>query len=324
MISLFPEISINHEYRLKVDDIHELYLEESGKADGIPILFLQDGPSTGANALYRRLFDAECYRIIQFDSRGSGRSTPYAALTENNPTLLLEDITSICDFLSIEKAIFAGLGFGATLALQFAAQHPEKILGLLMVNLADYSARRLEWLFGNGANQVFPDLWHVFEKKAALGSHLVGDSRAILFDLQEKLTGENELIQMQSARAWVEWMLGVSSFHPENKWIKALLHSHNALSVAKIQMHYFLYQTINSSQHLQAINLPSNVPKVIIHGRYNMASPMQYAVEVQNKLEGAELQIIRDAGHSLHSAAICDAVLRITNTYASEFGPELA
>jgi proline iminopeptidase len=324
MISLFPEISINHEYRLKVDDLHELYLEESGKADGIPVLFLHDGPSTGANPYYRRLFDAECYRIIQFDSRGSGRSTPYAELTQNNPELLLKDVSAVCEFLDIKKALFAGSGFGANLALQFAAHHPEKVLGLLLVNLADYSARRLEWLLGRGVNQIFPDLWLEFEKKAAIGSDLKGDSQAILQDLHRKLTGENELIQMQAARAWIEWVFGVASFHPDNKRIKALSHSHNALSVAKIQTYYFLHQINQTVQDLNLTELSVSVPKVMIHGRYNMVSPMQYAVEIQNQLEESELQIIRDAGHSLGSAAICDAVVRMTNAFASQFGPELA
>ena len=328
MLPLFPEISINHEYRLKVDDIHELYIEESGNTNGVPVVFLHDGPSIGANSYYRRFFDAECYRVVQFDLRGSGRSTPYAETLQNTTPNLIKDILAVSEFLKLDRFLLVGVGFGASLAVDFSRKYSDMLLGLVLVNVADYSESSADWLFGEGATNVFSDLWLEFGRKTAflpeecLFSRL--SAKEVLQDLDKKLAGENELVQIQVARAWVEWMFGVSSFHPDKKRVEALSHSHSALAVAKIHTHYFLsqgFQLTPKPEDEGAVWLRS-CPCTLIHGRYNMVSPVSSALALQHHIEGAELQLIRDAGHSLRSPALVDALVRTTNAFSNKLGPE--
>jgi len=331
MLPLFPDISINQAYRLSVGDLHHLYLEESGNPEGIPVLILGYGLSTGASSHHRRFFDAECYRIIQFDLRGSGRSTPFAETKQNTTQDLLSDIASVFHFLDLQSVILAGFEFGAHLAVQFARTHQNKVKGLVLVNMANYSKTSQSWLFSDGANKVFPDLWKNFQASFWQDStpingksDLSHSTDELLQEMAKRLAGSNELVQMQTARAWTDWIAGIASFHPEKKWQEELSHSHSILALAKIQIHYFLnsgFESVSEKGENSDIWI-SHCPCTFIHGRFNMISPVAVAMNLQTRIEGSELLLIRDAGHSLKSPALIDAIIRVTNSLSNRLAPE--
>lgn len=159
MRTLYPEIGINHEYFLEVDDRHTLYVEECGNPNGIPVLFVHGGPGGGCSPSHRRFFNPELYRIILFDQRGCGRSTPHAELEDNNTQALVADIERIREFLSIEQWLLFGGSWGSTLSLVYAEAHPQRVIGLILRGIFLCRDRDIHWFYQQGASALFPDYW---------------------------------------------------------------------------------------------------------------------------------------------------------------------
>ena len=157
MQNLFPEIKPYAEHHLAVDGTHQLYIEESGSKNGIPVLFVHGGPGGGTEPFHRRFFDPEKYRIILFDQRGCGKSTPHGSLANNNTQSLIEDIEKIREHLQIEQWILFGGSWGATLSLLYAQDHPEKVTALILRGVFLSRKKDLKWLYQDGANRIFPD-----------------------------------------------------------------------------------------------------------------------------------------------------------------------
>ena len=197
---LYPEIKPYAEHRLQVNKQHDLYVEESGSPDGIPVVFIHGGPGSGCNKDHRRYFDPEKYRIVLFDQRGCGLSKPHASLEENTTQDLIDDLEAIRVSLDIERWMLFGGSWGSTLALLYAESYPERttamvLRGIFLARKSDY-----QWLYEKGASLIYPDYWEDFS------SHISEPERADLMNAYYKrLTGANELARMAAAKAWAIW-----------------------------------------------------------------------------------------------------------------------
>lgn len=320
MLTLFPDIAPNESYRFSVSEVHDIYVEESGNRDGVPVVVLHGGPGLGCGRYLRRFFDAERFRIIMIDQRGAGRSRPLAHIVENTTEMLVADIDRVRQELDVDRWMVFGYGWGAALGLRYAQLHVESVLGILLQGVMLAGKREADWLFRDGCNRVFPDSWNEFVSLLD-----VGQRNDVLKAYAEKLSGNNELIQMQAAKAWSYWMARCSTLHPNQSVVDHYLNPHIAIALAKLQCHYFLNEGfLAQDEILQGMDKLSAIPGVLVHGRYDMISPLQGAVELQAAWGNSEIHIIRDAGHSIVEPAMVDALINSTDKLLGRFEPRLA
>ncbi|MBL4819582.1 MAG: prolyl aminopeptidase [Gammaproteobacteria bacterium] len=312
MLILYPELKPYIRHQLKVSDIHELYLDEAGDPDGIPLLFLHGGPGSACDANSRRFYDPEIYRIITFDQRGCGRSSPHAELEENNTANLIADIEAIRNFLSIDKWVLFGGSWGATLALLYAQAYPQRVLAMILRGTFLCRQSDLDWLYKTGASRVFPDHWKEFVNFIPeLERHNLIEA------YYKRLTGADELASMAAAKSWASWEFHCSRLRPSSDVHKLVTKQHNALALSKIETHWFMHDGfIEENQIMNDISRISDIPAKIIHGRYDMVCPLDNSVTLHDKWPTSELYIVRDAGHSASEPGIIDALIRATQDMA--------
>jgi proline iminopeptidase len=309
MLTLFPPIKPYHELYLAVDPPHELYVEESGKPDGIPVVFLHGGPGGGCTEDHRRFFDPNVYRIILFDQRGSGRSTPYFELTLNNTSALVQDLEKIRLKLGIDQWIVFGGSWGSTLGLVYAQTHPDHVMGLILRGIFLNREEDIKWLFaGRGANRIFPDYWEEF-----LSIVPEGQRHQPLLAYYDMLTGNDEVTRMAAAKAWASWEGHCSTLEVNKQVVESMKNPHHALSLARIACHYLVHNCfLEANQLITNMHFVSDIPGIIVHGRYDMVCLLDNAWELHKAWKNSELNIIRDAGHSVTEPGIVDALVRAT------------
>ena len=319
MLILYPDIKPYSEHRLEVDDLHTLYVEESGNRDGIPILFLHGGPGGGCEPFNRRFFDPEKYRIILFDQRGAGRSTPHAELRGNTTQALIEDIEKIREYLDIEKWLLFGGSWGSTLALAYAEEFPEKVTGMILRGIFLCREKDLKWLYQEGASRVFPDAWREYVKPIPKT-----ERDDIIAAFYKKLTGMDELARMAAAKAWSLWEGHCATLRPSHTVIDHMAEPHTAISLARIECHYFINNAfLEEDQILRRAHQISHIPGIIVHGRYDMICPLDNAFDLHSVWENSELHIVRDAGHAASEPGIVDALVRATDEMAKRLEDEM-
>ncbi|UZJ44156.1 prolyl aminopeptidase [Marinimicrobium sp. C6131] len=308
MLTYFPEIKPYARHQVPVGGGHQLYVDESGNPEGIPVLFVHGGPGAGCGKYDRRYFDPECYRIILFDQRGAGRSTPHASLEGNNTRALVADMEEIRRFLGVEKWVLFGGSWGSTLSLVYAETHPERVLGLILRGIFLCRPQDLQWFYQGGAAHVFPDYWQEFLQPVAEEER--GDLIQAYYRL---LTGDNDLLKMGAAKAWSIWEGRCATLRPNHEVVESFSKPHRALALACIEAHYFVNQAfLEPDQIVRNAHRLSGIPGVIIHGRYDMVCPLDNAFELQKAWPDAELQIIRESGHSASEPGTVDALVRAT------------
>ncbi|MEH6649568.1 MAG: prolyl aminopeptidase [Motiliproteus sp.] len=312
MLTLFPEIQPNQHQLLPVDDRHSLYLEESGNPQGQPVLFVHGGPGGGTSEFNRRFFDPEKYRIIVFDQRGCGRSTPHAELRDNTTTHLIADIEAIRLHLGIESWLLFGGSWGSTLSLLYAQAHPERVNGLILRGIFLCRDQDIRWFYQEGANHIFPDHW--VEYSAQIPEAEQHDFLSAYYRL---LTSDNEIARMSAAKAWSGWEARCSTLNPSSSLHSHFSDPHVALAMARIESHYFInHSFIESNQILDDADKIVHIPTIIVHGRYDIVCPVNQAVALHARLPDAELHIVRDAGHSALEPGITDNLIKATNQFA--------
>lgn len=319
---LYPDIKPYNSFELAVDDIHTLYIEESGDPKGIPILFIHGGPGAGFNRKDRCFFDPEKYRIILFDQRGAGRSTPHANLKNNTTQHLIRDIESIRQHLDIEKWALFGGSWGSTLALLYAQAHSQQVLGMILRGIFLCRQKDIDWFYEHGADSIFPDYWKDYlapikeDKK-----HQPNESNLSLY--YQKLTGDNELAKMAAAKAWSQWEGRCATLKPHPEVVDRFTHPHLALSLARIEAHYFINESfIENEQILNNCDKLAEIPGIIVHGRYDMVCTLENAQSLFDRWPASELHIVRDAGHSSSEPGIIDALVKATNEMAQKIAGE--
>ena len=309
---LYPEIQPYQKHRVSVSERHTLYIEESGNATGIPVLFIHGGPGGGSDAKSRRFFDPEKFRIIVFDQRGAGKSKPHAELRENTTQHLVDDIEKIRKHLNINKWVLFGGSWGSTLSLLYAQAHPEKVLELILRGIFLCRQQDLHWFYQSGANRLFPDEWKAYQKPIP-----TNEQENYIKAYYQRLTSENELLRMTAAKAWSGWE-GACSTLSVNKSVKEhFTQPQVALAMARIECHYFINDSfIDEDQIIKDMDKITHIPGVIVHGRYDVVCPVDNAYALKNHWIEARLHIVREAGHSAFETGNTDALIRATNETA--------
>ena len=313
MLTLYPPIKPYAEHNLKVDDTHTIYVEECGEPTGIPVMFLHGGPGAGCDPDHRRFFDPSKYRIILFDQRGCGRSTPHLSLINNTTQDLIEDMEKIRTTLNVNKLMLFGGSWGATLALLYAQKYPKNVTGFILRGVFLGRKQDLDWLFKDGASKFFPDHWVQFLENVPEDQR--GDLIKAYYDL---LHGEDDLRHMSVAKSWGLWEAECSTleFNPDNE--RRFTNPHFALGIATIETHYFVNNLfIEKNQILNNMSKIAHIPAVIVHGRYDMVCTLDNSFALSKVWPEAKLEIIRHAGHSAREPGITDALIAATNTLAT-------
>ncbi len=312
MLTFYPEIKPYKRHQLAVEPPHELYLDESGNPDGIPVLFVHGGPGGGCGRYDRRFFDPERYRIILFDQRGAGRSTPHASLDNNNTDRLVADMEAIREHLGVEQWVLFGGSWGSTLSLVYAQTHPERVLGLILRGIFLGRRADVQWFYQDGANRIFPDYWQDFLQPIAEEER--GD---LVSAYHRHLTGDNELLKMGAAKAWSLWEGRCATLRPSQEVVDTFSSPHRALALACIECHYFVNNLfLEENQVLRDAHRLQGIPGTIVHGRYDSICPLDNAFELQSAWPDSELQIIREAGHASSEPGTVDALIRATDALA--------
>ena len=314
MLVLYPELKPYVRHQLRVSDIHELYLDEAGNPDGIPLLFLHGGPGSACGANSRRFYDPEVYRIITFDQRGCGRSTPHSELQENNTSNLIADIEAIRNFLSIDKWVVFGGSWGATLGLLYAQAFPQHVQAIILRGTFLCRQVDLDWLYRDGACRIFPDHWKEFVEFIP-----ESERNNLVEAYYQRLTGPDELLRMSAAKSWTSWETHCSKLRPRPDIQKLISKHRNALALSRIESHFFMSNGfIEENQILNNISKIAAIPAKIIHGRYDIICPIESAIALHDKWPNSELYIVRDAGHSASEPGIVDALIRATQELSQQ------
>ncbi len=313
--SLYPEIEPYVNHSIAVDPPHVLHVEECGNPKGLPVVFLHGGPGAGCEPYHRRFFDPDIYRIILFDQRGCGRSTPHAELDGNTTQALVADMERIRQYLGIKRWLVFGGSWGSTLALVYAETHPERVAGLVLRGIFLCRPREIAWFYQEGASRVFPDYWRDFERVIPAGER--GD---MLAAYHARLTGDNEIARMAAAKAWSLWEGRTASLLPSPAVIDHFANPFTALALARIECHYFVNDAfLEPDQILARAHRLRELPGVIVQGRYDMVCPMESAWALHQAWPEACFELIADAGHAASEPGIIDALVRATDRMA-EYG----
>ena len=316
MRELYPELEPNASGHLDVGDGNLVYWEECGDPGGKPAVFLHGGPGAGCSPDHRRLFDPEAYRIVLFDQRGCGRSTPDAGafgadLSANTTWHLVADVERLREHLDVERWQVFGGSWGSTLALAYAQTHPRRVTELVLRGIFTMRQSELEWLYGGGAAHLVPELWA--ELIAPVAEHqrhdLVGAYHRLLRDPDEQ-------VRERAAVTWSRWEAGAVGLLPRPQLVESFSEPGFARTFAGIGVHYFHHWGWLAEGHLIAnAHRLHGIPGTIVQGRYDAITPPITAWELAEAWPEAELRIIADAGHAYDEPGIRTALLETTDQY---------
>ena len=312
MNKLFLKIKPFNTFYLQVSSLHKLYIEESGNPNGKPVIFLHGGPGGGIEPIYRQYFDPDIWRIIIFDQRGCGKSTPHAELNENTTWDLVEDIEKIRDILNIQSWVVFGGSWGSTLSLSYAITHPKRCKGLILRGIFLLRKIEIDWFYQQGCSYIYPDEW---EKYISIIPN--NERNNLVQAYYKQLTSNDSSVKIKAAQAWSKWEASTSKLI-QNK--KSLHHFDNpkvAEAFARIECHYFINKGFFEYDGwiLDQLDAIKNIPNVIIQGRYDVVCPMKSAWELHKKWDNSKLVIVQDAGHSMLEKNIQTELIKHTNIF---------
>jgi len=312
MREMYPEIEAFDSGMLEVDGRHRLYYEQCGNPAGKPVVLLHGGPGAGCSAKMRRFHDPAHYRIVLFDQRGSGRSTPHADLVDNTTWDLVADIERLREKLGIERWQVFGGSWGSTLALAYAEAHPRRVSELVLRGIFMLRRWELEWFYQQGANRLFPDAWEQY--LAAIPEVERGD---LISAYHRRLTSSDEATRLSAARAWSVWEASTSLLLQDEAFIDGHRDPHFALSFARIESHYFVHGGFFDveDQLLRDAHRLAGIPGVIVHGRYDVVCPVQNAWDLQRAWPQSKLVISPNSGHSAYEPENTAALLEATDSF---------
>ena len=291
---------------------HQIYWELCGNPDGIPVVFLHGGPGGGCSPMQRRLFDPRRYRILLFDQRGCGRSTPHASLENNTTWHLVADIERLREMTRVESWLVFGGSWGSTLALAYAQAHPDRATGLILRGIFTLRRAELLWYYQEGASWLFPDKWERF--LAPIPAAEQGDLMAAY---RRRLVGDDASIRIEAARAWSLWEGETLTLRPSPDIVSQHGEDHYALAFARIENHYFVHGAwLEEGQLLRDVPRIAHLPGVIVQGRYDVATPARTAWDLHRAWPAAEFHLIDDAGHATTEPGILTALIHATEGFA--------
>jgi proline iminopeptidase len=311
---LYPEIEPFRTGRLPVGGGHELYFEESGNPNGKPVVFLHGGPGGGTEPKHRRYFDPASYRIVLFDQRGCGRSTPFASLADNDTWSLVADIERIRTHLEIDRWQVFGGSWGSTLALAYAETHPDRVTELVLRGIFLLRREEIRWFYQEGAGWIFPDAWHDY------WTHIPSEERGdMLRAYYARLTSSDPAVQRAAAKVWSVWEGRTSCLIPNPELIARTAGDDFSLAFARIESHYFVHDgwLTNGRELLAPANVERlrKIPGVIVQGRYDVVCPAKSAWDLHLAWPEADLRIVADAGHAASEPGIIHELVSATDRF---------
>jgi proline iminopeptidase len=292
---LYPPLEPYRTGRLRVSDIHELYFEESGNPLGKPVVFLHGGPGFGSDPGHRRFFDPRAYRIVVFDQRGCGKSTPHASLIDNTTWHLVSDLETLRAHLGIERWQVFGGSWGSTLAIAYAETHPQRVTELILRGIFLVRQSEIDWFYQRGASALHPDAWEKYLEP--IPEEERGD---LLRAFHRRLTHDDPAMRMRAARAWSVWEGSTSCLTPNRALIDKTAGDEFAIAFARIECHYFVNTAWIDEERDLVRNVAKirSIPAVIVQGRYDVVCPMETAWALHRAWPEADLRVVDDAGHS--------------------------
>jgi proline iminopeptidase len=310
--SLYPEIEPFDSGMLKVSELHTLYYEQSGNPNGKPVVFLHGGPGGGTNAKCRRFFDPAVYRIVLFDQRGCGKSTPHAELTDNTTWHLVNDIERIRTHLGIDRWQVFGGSWGSTLALAYAQTHPDHVTELVLRGIFMLRRWELEWFYQKGCDALYPDAWETYLNAIPEAEH--GD---LMSAYHRRLISSDAQVRVKAARAWSVWEGATSYLWQDPAHIQSSGEDEFALAFARIECHYFVHGGFfeHDDQLLRNVARIRKIPAVIVQGRYDVVCPMRSAWDLHRAWPEADLRIVQDAGHSAFEPGNISELVQATDRF---------
>jgi proline iminopeptidase len=313
--TLYPAFEPYQTGMLDVGDGHELYWELSGNPDGKPVVFLHGGPGGASSPEHRRQFNPEAYKILVFDQRGCGKSTPFASLENNTTWHLVEDIERLrTDVAKVERWQAFGGSWGSTLALSYAQKYPERVTELVLRGIFLFQQYELDWLYKEGgASAVYPDKWDDFI--APIPEDERGD---LLTAYRKRLTSDDEALQLMAAQAFSTWEANTVTVLPRPEVIEEFSEPHKAIAISRIENHYMIHKGwLEEGQLLDHAHRLHGIPGVIVQGRHDTCTPPKAAWQLKKAWPQVDLQIIPDGGHLYNEPGILDGLVRATDRFAS-------
>ena len=313
--TLYPEFEPYETGHLDVGDGHTLFWELSGNPDGKPVIFLHGGPGNGSSPQHRRQFDPERYKILVYDQRACGRSTPFASLEANTTWHLIDDMEKLRTEVSkVERWMVFGGSWGSTLALAYAQRHPERVLGLVLRGIFLGRPGELRWFneLDGGASWIFPERWRRYLE------HIPADERGDMVEAYwRRLDSDDERVRLAAAQAWGWWEGGSTTLVHDPHEPGSFDEPQTAINVARAEAHYFRHRVfLEPDQLLRDIDRIRAIPATIVHGRYDIICPVKSACDLAEAWPEAALHIVL-AGHSAADPAIVDALVAATDALAA-------
>jgi proline iminopeptidase len=310
MRTFYPPIDPFDTFFLSVGPIHTLYVEQVGNPNGIPIIFVHGGPGGGLEPNHRRYFDPKKWRVILFDQRGCGKSTPHGSIEENTTWNLVADMECIRQKLAIKTWHVFGGSWGSTLSLAYAEKHPECVDSLVLRGIFLLRKQEINWFYQYGTSEIYPDAWEDFLAPIPKTEH--GN---LLEAYYQRLTNADPLVIKAAAKAWSVWEGRTSKLIPDTKMVENFANETFSYAFARIECHYFYHKGFFTTDNwlLENVNRIGHIPIVIVQGRYDMPCPMRSAWDLHRASPQSELKIIANAGHSASETGIIDALITATD-----------
>ena len=310
MRELYPAIEPYRQGLLKVSNLHTIYFEESGNPQGKPVVILHGGPGGGSQPLYRQYFNPDLWRIVQFDQRGCGKSTPHAELTENTTWHLVEDIETLRKYLNINDWVVSGGSWGSALALAYSQAHPEYCQALILRGIFMLRRKELAWFYQEGAGYLFPEAWEQYVELIP-----TDERHDMIAAYYRRLISDDQQVRSQAARTWSIWEASTSKLIPDLELITRFGSAEFADAFARLECHYFVNQGffMSEMQLLENVDRIRHIPTTIVQGRYDVVCPMFTAWELHQAFPEAEFIVVPDAGHSMTEFGIRSALINASD-----------
>lgn len=308
----YPQLQPFNRGRLQVSRLHEIYFEECGNPLGKPAVVLHGGPGGGISPFLRQMHDPQAYRIVLFDQRGCGQSTPHACLEENTTWDLVADIERLRCHLGIARWQVVGGSWGSTLALAYAETHPERVAELIVRGIFTLRRSEIRWFYQQGADALFPDAWEDF-----IAPIPPAERHDLVAAYHRRLTGPDAGEQLASARAWSQWEGATLSLLPDERRVSEFGAERFALAFARIECHYFAHEGFfrEDGQLLADAHRLKAIPGAIIQGRYDVVTPPRTAWDLHKAWPGAQFIMVADADHTATEPGIADALVKTTDQF---------
>jgi proline iminopeptidase len=312
MRELYPPIEPYDAGMLSVSPIHTLYYEQSGNPEGTPVVFLHGGPGGGTQPDHRRYFDPGAYRIVVFDQRGAGKSTPHANLEDNTTWHLVEDVERLREHLGIDTWVVFGGSWGSTLSLAYAETHPDRVRALVLRGIFLCRPKEIRWFYQEGASYVFPDLFEDYI--SVIPEEERGD---VVPAFYRRLTSEDESVRLAAAKAWSVWEGSTLKLVPDPELIDHFGDPLQALALARIECHYFVNNAFFETDDwlIEHVDRIRHIPAVIVQGRYDVVCPALSAWELHKAWPEAGFVVVPDAGHAASEPGIVSALVEATDRF---------